>query len=69
MALQISLQPNQKVWLIHAGVHEAGEHGKFWQSYMTENYVAIDGAISDVRAFEHHEQIDDELLRIGDLDF
>lgn len=59
---------DEKIWLMHAGTHETGEHGKYWQQYLLESIVAMDGRISDIRDFENKEAIADALEELGEGD-
>ena len=50
---------------MHAGSHEAGEHGKFWPTYVNEGFVGIAGEIDDVRTFSDEEAITVALEHLG----
>lgn len=61
----VQLLGDERIWLMHSGQHESGEHGAFWPSYLRDGFVGIAGEIQDIRTFEDQEGITKGLERLG----
>ena len=58
---KVALGEKEQVWLIHAGHHEAGEHGQHWRKYLNEGIVTMSKNVGDLNDFSDKAAIEQAL--------
>ena len=60
----VVLGSDERIWLMHCGLHKRGEHGKHWRKYLDEGVIAMSGDIGDIREFEDKDSVEQALFEL-----